>query len=47
MKDLLDICEALSSVQSKKNEIELLLREKILQIIDAFVMQYVSYKNLD
>eukprot|EP01080_Neovahlkampfia_damariscottae_P010560 gene10560-3079_t len=40
MKDLLDICEALSSVQSKKNEIELLLREKILQIIDAFVMQY-------
>jgi hypothetical protein len=40
INDLLDICEALSSVQSKKIDIEELLREKILQIIDALTMQY-------
>ena len=36
----MDICEALSSVKSKHTESQLVLREKLLQTLDAFVMQY-------
>eukprot|EP01080_Neovahlkampfia_damariscottae_P010623 gene10623-3246_t len=39
-RSLLDICEALSSVKSKHTESQLVLREKLLQTLDAFVMQY-------
>jgi hypothetical protein len=39
-KSLLDICEALGSVKSKHTESLLVLREKLLQTLDAFVMQY-------
>lgn len=40
LKDLLDICEALSSVQSKETKVRLLLREKLLQILDALIMNF-------
>lgn len=46
LKDLLDICEALSSVQSKETKVRLLLREKLLQILDALVMSFGGGKFL-
>lgn len=43
LKDLIDICEALGSVQSKETNVKLLLREKLLQILNALIMQYGGY----
>lgn len=43
LKDLIDICEALGSVQSKETNVKILLREKLLQILNALIMQYGGY----